>query len=145
MLPVDTMKNIPRRDFLKMATDALLILGGLLVLRGLVRFFSFQIEPDPSSVFELGDSSDLPPGSHVVRPDIPAAVSNRAGEFRAYSLTCTHLGCTVEADDTGGFTCPCHGSQFTLDGQVILGPATSSLRRLRVEEDEEGKLWVFTT
>ena len=33
------------------------------------------------------------------------------GGFLALSRTCTHLGCTVGAADTG-FSCPCHGSRY---------------------------------
>jgi Rieske Fe-S protein len=138
------MKKIPRRNFLKLTMDALLFLGGLLVFRGLARFFSFQIEPDLPTVFDLGNSSDIPPGAKLIRPDIPAVAYNYAGNFNAYSLTCTHLGCTVEPDESGGFACPCHGSCFKGDGQVIKGPAASGLRKLRVEVDEEGKLLVYT-
>ena len=52
---------------------------------------------------------------------------------------CTHLGCSpkyygevepqpFEADWTGGFFCPCHGSKFDLSGRVYTGvPAPSNL------------------
>jgi Rieske Fe-S protein len=140
----DAMKKMPRSDFLDLASDALLVLGGLLVIRGLGRFFSFQIEPDQNAVFELGDGSDIPPGSSLVRLDIPAVIFNCGGEFSAFSLTCPHLGCTVETVAEGGFTCPCHGSRFKPDGLVIKGPATRDLRSLQIKVDEEGKLWVDT-
>lgn len=49
-------------------------------------------------------------------------------EVRVLSATCSHLGCTVNLP-TGAnhFLCPCHGSQFDLEGNVIHGPAAAPL------------------
>ncbi len=61
----------------------------------------------------------------------------------ALSLTCTHLGCTVE--ETGdGFACPCHGSRYDENGKVVRGPAPRQLRQLRVEITAEDDLVVHT-
>ena len=35
---------------------------------------------------------------------------------------CAHPGCVVAASGDG-FACPCHGSQFSRDGRVVIGPA----------------------
>lgn len=53
------------------------------------------------------------------------------GRFAAFSASCTHACCTVQAV-SGGFTCPCHGSDFNLSGQVTRGPASSALPPLAV-------------
>lgn len=49
---------------------------------------------------------------------------HRAGDaFTVFSLTCTHLGCSVRWDDsTQRFRCPCHGGVYDADGQVESGP-----------------------
>ncbi len=45
------------------------------------------------------------------------------------SIKCTHLGCTLNvAGDI--FKCPCHGSEFRLDGKVIKGPASKDLKEI---------------
>lgn len=137
------MTHSSRRDLLKLTTNALFGLAGLLGLGGLIRFLGYQSDPAPPTDFDLGPAADFPPGSRTLRADIPAVIYNRDGVFTAYSLTCTHLGCTVEANSEG-FTCPCHGSQFGEDGAVLQGPARLPLRPLRVEVTEAGVLRVFT-
>lgn len=52
----------------------------------------------------------------------------------ALSLVCTHLGCIVSVSPTGLF-CPCHGSSFSLAGEVLRGPATRNLDRLEVRRE----------
>ena len=52
------------------------------------------------------------------------------GEVHAVSATCTHMGCLVAFNDVESeWECPCHGSRFGLDGQVLQGPATAALRQ----------------
>jgi Rieske Fe-S protein len=63
--------------------------------------------------------------------------------LRALSLTCSHLGCAVE-ERNFGFESPCHSSRYDLNGVILKGPATSDLRKLRLEKSEDGKLHVFT-
>jgi menaquinol-cytochrome c reductase iron-sulfur subunit len=60
----------------------------------------------------------------------------RAGdEVRALSATCPHLGCAVGVRAEGGFTCPCHDSDFAPDGKCLGGPSPRDLDPLatRVE------------
>ena len=46
---------------------------------------------------------------------------------------CTHLGCLYNWDNsTVRYRCPCHGSQFQLDGTYIADPAPRSLDRFVV-------------
>jgi Rieske Fe-S protein len=138
------MNKLSRRDFLKLSIDALLGLGGLLGIAGLVRFFGYEPDPGLPAEFDLGDASAYPDGSRTLRPDIPAAIFNRAGEYSACSLTCTHLGCTVEADGEDALVCPCHGSRYDRDGKVLAGPAQSPLPTLRVEHLPDNTLRLYT-
>ena len=53
--------------------------------------------------------------------------------FHALSMQCTHEGCPVRPPVGGVITCPCHGSQYDLEGQVRRGPAQLPLARYSVE------------
>ncbi len=48
-------------------------------------------------------------------------------EVRALSSQCTHQGCEVGLPANDRITCPCHGSQYNLNGGVIQGPAPAPL------------------
>ena len=137
------MENTSRRDFLKLITNALFSLGGLLGLGGLVRFLNYKPDPGPLSEFDLGEAMYFLPNSRTIRLDIPAAIYSKSGVYSALSLTCTHLGCMVE-EDGEGFLCPCHGSRYNKDGIVLQGPAKQPLRELRVEKMEDDTLRLYT-
>jgi Rieske Fe-S protein len=47
----------------------------------------------------------------------------------ALSDVCTHAKCQMRYDATNHqLSCPCHGSRFTLAGQVARGPATRAVK-----------------
>jgi len=57
-----------------------------------------------------------------------AVYRDTAGDLHAVSPTCTHLGCLVAFNPAErSWDCPCHGSRFTVDGEVLHGPATKPL------------------
>jgi Rieske Fe-S protein len=49
-----------------------------------------------------------------------------ARQYLALSTRCTHRGCQVEPSGER-LVCPCHGSEYSLTGQVLHGPAERSL------------------
>jgi cytochrome b6-f complex iron-sulfur subunit len=63
--------------------------------------------------------------------------------FFALSAICTHLGCmTAWKPELGIIACPCHGSKFNRDGEVIAGPAPRPLPWLRTWVSDDGDLMV---
>ena len=49
--------------------------------------------------------------------------------FTAIDAVCTHEGCTIDGATDSEYVCPCHGSRYTRNGQVVAGPARASLRQ----------------
>ena len=57
------------------------------------------------------------------------------GSVHMVDTTCTHMGCELKWNDAeSSWDCPCHGSRFTYEGNIIDGPAHIPLKHL-----EEGK------
>ncbi len=136
------MKNLNRRDFLKVSTNSLLALAAALGLGGLIRYLSYQFDAPPMNEFDIGPEDNYPIPSTTVLPNIPAVIIRDESGFKAMSLTCTHLGCTVEARNFG-YECPCHGSRYMANGKVFKGPASSNLPMLRIKKAEDGNLHLF--
>jgi Rieske Fe-S protein len=67
----------------------------------------------------------------------PVMIVRGEGEqFSAFSLKCTHLGCTVGWNgEARTFDCPCHGSRFEIDGKVKKGPAKQPWTAYAVTSD----------
>lgn len=86
-----------------------------------------------------GDYEDVKPGEGAVMRvggKAQAIYRDDDGEIHAFSAHCTHLGCTLEYNETeGSFDCPCHGSRFSMRGEVLDGPAKEPLKKTE-EEDE---------
>lgn len=55
-------------------------------------------------------------------------VVNQGNKTTVYSAHCTHLGCKIDKVEGDRFVCPCHGSQYDLNGKVVKGPAYKSLK-----------------
>lgn len=73
--------------------------------------------------------ADVPVGGGKILPDRKVVVTQpAAGQFKAFTAVCTHMGCTVATVANGTIDCPCHGSQYSIkDGSVVAGPAPAPL------------------
>src|SRR5215213_2486861 len=79
---------------------------------------------------------ELAPGQAGIRElhgEKVAAYRDPDGRLHAVSGRCTHLGCLVAWNAAErSWDCPCHGSRYTYDGQVIQGPAVDDLQAKHV-------------
>lgn len=82
---------------------------------------------------EVSSADELKPGEGaLVRQGLKkiAAYRDERGELHLLSATCTHVGCVVHWNGFEScWDCPCHGSQFSVDGEALNGPAVRPLAR----------------
>lgn len=136
-----TPEPLPRRDFLGLtglAAAGAAILGSIL---GMVRLPKPRVLPEAGSRFRLGRPEEFPPGTVRVVAERNVRVFATTRGIAVLSLVCTHLGCIVGVSPEG-FKCPCHGSRFSPDGDVLGGPAPRPLRWLEVSRAADGSLLV---
>jgi cytochrome b6-f complex iron-sulfur subunit len=88
-----------------------------------------------------GNVSALAMGSLVAIAGAAACLGLDSGGVYAMTLTCTHQGCeaSVSGDEVA---CPCHGSVFDSDGNVVNGPAAKPLQHFAVSVDATGNITV---
>jgi cytochrome b6-f complex iron-sulfur subunit len=85
--------------------------------------------------------SDFGEGPHALleNPQSSRAIYLRRfpdDTFAAVSTRCTHRGCAV-APAGNRLACPCHGSEYTFEGEVLNGPAERPLFRYEVTADAD--------
>ncbi len=88
---------------------------------------------------EVGSFAEIEAGQGaVVRHGLKkvAAYRDENGRLHARSAVCTHLGCHLHWNSFERcWDCPCHGSQFDVDGAVLNGPAIHPLAEVEIEEE----------
>ncbi len=91
----------------------------------------------------LGAAAEIPVGGGKVFTDVRVVVTQpTAGQFKAFSAVCTHVGCLCNQVADGTIDCPCHGSKFKIsDGSVVTGPAMTPLAAADVAVTD-GKLFL---
>jgi len=100
---------------------------------------------EPSTRFVAGPPDAFDAGAVLTDQDHRAYVVRGPDGFRALSSVCTHLGCVTRYQpDQRVIACPCHGSRFSLDGEVLAGPAPRPLPQFQMALTTEGEIEVDT-
>jgi menaquinol-cytochrome c reductase iron-sulfur subunit len=146
-----------RRGFMSAAIYALATLMTGAFSASVSTYLFGKPETEDYGWADAGDVSDLQPGSPQqisfsrsredgwkLRSEKSAAwvIVDERKHVTAFSPICTHLGCAYHWQmDRKAFACPCHGSLFSANGDVIAGPANRPLDRYSVKI-EAGRLWL---
>lgn len=81
--------------------------------------------------------ADIAPGEgKVIKVDgQPVGVhKDEFGSIHTVNATCTHMKCTVAWNlSEKSWDCPCHGARFSMDGEVLNGPASRDLEYINLE------------
>lgn len=77
--------------------------------------YDFEIKPGEGKIINgLGERT--------------GAFKDEKGALHLVNTTCTHMGCELQWDSAErSWDCPCHGSRFTYEGDIIEGPAVMPL------------------
>lgn len=129
-------EKMPRRKFIK-------ILGGLISIPAAVIFYftSERRREESYKTEKIYLPATIDPGVTFLNRTI---LVNNGGNLKVFNSSCTHLGCKINRQENNNFVCPCHGSRYDLEGNVIQGPATLPLNPLKIiQEKETGRLYVI--
>lgn len=90
-------------------------------------------------LFGLRKEINAEPGDGVlmrVGNEIAAVSLDERGEPQAVSAICPHMGCQVAWNSAErSWDCPCHGSRFAANGEVLHGPATQDLAPIALKPE----------
>lgn len=101
------------------------------------------LDPDPPAIGSQTPGVVTQPVSVTVSP-IPVYLIHDpvAGILALYNRD-PHLGCQVAwEEEIQHFVNPCHGQQYSLTGECIMGSCPRGLDRFKVIVTEEGEVWV---
>lgn len=96
------------------------------------RFIADKIKPET-----LKELTAIAPGeAKVVRADgqLIALYRDEQNHLHAVNSACTHVKCTVGWNNSEKtWDCPCHGSRFSMDGEMLTAPARKDLEKINLK------------
>ncbi|HUK39986.1 MAG TPA: Rieske (2Fe-2S) protein [Candidatus Acidoferrales bacterium] len=79
-----------------------------------------DVKPNSGQIFRFGSQPAI-------------LIDTPAGQLKAFSATCTHLGCIVQyRPDLTQIWCACHNGHFDLNGRNVSGPPPKPLEEYAV-------------
>lgn len=132
-------RKLPRRDFVRhLPVVAAGLAGGLTTTLSACAGTPYLAPtPAPEGLIVPVDAVAAEGHAFVQTADMERPVyvhRTQSGGWTAVLASCTHRGCQPEpfADR---LVCPCHGSEFSVAGEVLQGPADEPLTRYEVVQD----------
>lgn len=101
---------------------------------------AFQLAKDYLFYGQVEELQEIKPGEGKtleIDQEKVAAFRDEEGKLHVVSSVCTHMGCIVHFNNAEkSWDCPCHGSRFSVEGEVLEGPAYSNLAKPGSAEDK---------
>src|SRR5690606_6322403 len=89
---------------------------------------------------EIKELKELNPGEGktiIIDGEKVATYRDDGKKLHLVSAICPHMGCVVHWNNgEKSWDCPCHGSRFSFDGEVLEGPAYKNLTRVEEPGNE---------
>jgi cytochrome b6-f complex iron-sulfur subunit len=115
-------------------------LGSMIVT---YQYLSPNVLFEPPTTFRAGKPDLYPLNSITFLQDQQVYIVHVTQGVYAISAICTHLGCITQwKPELHLIACPCHGSQFQMNGAKITGPAPRPLPHFAVTLTADGELSV---
>lgn len=132
--------QMKRRHFIKKSASILVMVAGVVAAVSYLRQLFPRLAGGKRRI-SIGDPRQLPVDTYTFIDAHSLFVYRDHEGIKAVSAVCTHLGCILEKS-TDGFECPCHGSCYNNNGEVLSGPAPRDLSWFQVSRAADGKIVV---
>ncbi len=132
--------QMKRRHFIKKSASILVMVAGVVAAVSYLRQLFPRLAGGKRRI-SIGDPRQLPVDIYTFIDAHSLFVYRDHEGIKAVSAVCTHLGCILEKS-TDGFECPCHGSCYNNNGEVLSGPAPRDLSWFQVSRAADGKIVV---
>ncbi|MFQ5862650.1 MAG: ubiquinol-cytochrome c reductase iron-sulfur subunit [Candidatus Brocadiales bacterium] len=122
-----------------------LFVAGITTLLTFIDFYKPKVIFGPSKRFRAGFPEEYPVDTVSTKwmAEQRVWLVRTAQGMYAFLAICRHLGCTPRwVPEERLFKCPCHGSNYNLEGDVVGGPAPRPLWRLGVSFATDGQIIV---
>ena len=123
------MGNVGRRSFLRLAVAGAIAFFVLLWNRLILDHL--ELKKQETRILPYNENK-------TVSFDGNYLVVNYEEKTTVFSAHCTHLGCLINKKEDDRLVCPCHGSEYDLNGKVVKGPAWKNLEIIPFKITSDG-------
>ncbi len=114
----------PKR-FTPVASAGTFVKENTIVASNLVKDYLFYGEASELKEIQAGEGKTI-----KLNDERLAAYRDEHGKLHIVSSVCPHMGCIVHFNNAEkSWDCPCHGSRFSVEGEVLEGPAYHNLAK----------------
>lgn len=115
------MVKVGRRNFIQLAWLA--IIAMMVFVWDKLTLNHLDLEKQKKRIFPFNKNKTVAFAGNYI-------IINQDEKTKVLSSHCTHLGCTINQTENNRLVCPCHGSEYDLNGNVLKGPAYRSLETI---------------